>query len=153
MTLTFTHEFGHILGGWMTGATLRQAELRPWKMPYSLFEPNPHPLITLWSGPILGIVAPVLLATWVRRRWMWFVAHFCLLANGSYLAVAWFTGDRFLDTSKLLDLGAHPASIAAYCIGTIGFGYMGFRTECVRILEPSHGESKDANQVDSEDRM
>jgi hypothetical protein len=65
---------------------------------------------------------------------MWFIANFCLLANGSYLAAAWVSGDRYLDTPKLLEHGAHPISIAIYCLLTIGFGYIGLRRQCLLVL-------------------
>lgn len=132
--MTFTHESGHILGGWLCGGTLKDADLLPWHLPYSIFDPDPRPLITLWGGPILGVLIPLAAALTIRRGWMWFIAHFCILANGAYLATAWFSGDRYLDTPKLLDQGAHPATIMIYCILTIGFGYVGFRHDCIRIL-------------------
>jgi hypothetical protein len=132
--MTLTHETGHLVGGWLGGGTLQQFDLAPWRLPYSIFDPDPRPLLTLWSGPLLGIAAPCLTALLVRRPWMWFIAYFCVLANGVYLAAAWVSGDRFLDTQRLLDHGAWPASIALYCAVTIGFGYFGFRRTCLQIL-------------------
>lgn len=145
--MTFTHEMGHIFGGWLCGGTLKDADLLPWHLPYSIFDPDPIPLITLWCGPILGVVVPLALAMTVRRRWMWFIANFCIVANGAYIATAWMSNDRYLDTPKLLEHGAHPATIAIYCLLTIGFGYIGFRRSCVCILgqpEPanSHPDGK-----------
>ncbi len=132
--MTLTHESGHILGGWLCGATLHSADLLPWHLPYSIFDPDPQPLITLWGGPILGVLIPLATALIIRQDWSWFIAHFCILANGVYLATSWFLGDRYLDTPKLLDHGARPATIVIYCILTIGFGYVGFRRECIRLL-------------------
>src|SRR4051794_22339347 len=134
--MTFTHEAGHVGGGWASGGTLREAHLLPWELPYSTFEPDPRPLVTLWSGPVLGALVPLALAAAARLPWAWFIAHFCLLANGSYLAVAWATGGSQLDTPKLLARGAHPATIAAYCLLATGIGYVGFRRQCVRLLSP-----------------
>ncbi len=133
--MTFTHECGHIVGGWLSGATLRSAELRPWHLMHSLYEPDPYPLITLWSGPVLGALVPLGVALIVRREWMWFLAHFCLLANGAYLATAWISGDRFLDTRRLLDAGAWPISIGAYCLLTVGWGYFRFRANIITLLD------------------
>ncbi len=82
-----------------------------WHLPYSFFEPDPHPLVTLWGGPILGVMIPVAIAFFIRTKWIWFIAYFCVLANGSYIATAWVSGDRFLDTPKMLEHGAHPISI------------------------------------------
>ena len=132
--MTFTHEMGHIVGGWCCGGTLRRADLRPWHLPYSIFDPDPMPLVTLWCGPILGVFAPLLIALVVRRDWMWFIATFCILANGVYMATAWLSPDRYLDTPRLLEHGAHPITIAVYSVLNIGFGYVGFRRSCIRVL-------------------
>jgi hypothetical protein len=134
--MTFAHEAGHIVGGWCAGATLTDADLLPWHLPYSLFDPDPRPLVTLWCGPILGAVAPLAVALLVRRPWAWFISHFCILANGAYLAAGWLSGDRYLDTPKLLEHGASPVAIAAYRALTIGFGYVGFRRSCIAVLSP-----------------
>lgn len=138
--MAVTHEMGHVIGGWLSGGRLQGADLRPWQLPYSLFEPDPHPLITLWSGPLLGVFLPLAVALLVRRRWMWFIADFCLLANGAYLVTAWFSGDRLLDTPRLLQAGASPVSIALYCAVTIGIGYLRFRRDCMEALShPANG--------------
>jgi hypothetical protein len=134
--MTFTHEMGHILAGWASGGTLHHAEVWPWTLPHSHFDPDPYPLVTLWGGPVLGALMPLLLAALLRQSWAWFVAHFCLLANGSYLAIAWYTGESYLDTPRLLAAGAWPVSIASYCLVTLTIGYVGFRAECVRVLSP-----------------
>lgn len=136
VVMTVTHECGHVLGGMGCGATLTDFDLAPWRLPYSLHSPDPHPLVTLWAGPLVGIALPLSLAAIIRKRWSWFVADFCLLANGSYLALAWLSGDRFLDTPRMLDAGANPATIVCYCILTIGTGYVWFRADCIHYLTP-----------------
>ena len=132
--MTFTHETGHIMGGWCCGATLQNTDLLPWHLPYSLFNPDPWPLATLWCGPILGVVAPVTVALWFRRNWLWFIAHFCVLANGTYIALGWVSGDPCLDTPKMLHHGAWPVVIALYCGLTVSCGYAGFRRSCIGVL-------------------
>ncbi|XZE22087.1 hypothetical protein SH449x_002003 [Pirellulaceae bacterium SH449] len=132
--MTFTHEMGHIVGGLCGGGKLTSASVVPWRIPYSIFDPDPFPLVTLWSGLSFGAMMPVIAATVINRPSVWFVAHFCLLANGSYIAVAWLTGDSYLDTARLLAHGASPLSIAVYCMITIGWGYFGFRNSCIREL-------------------
>ena len=132
--MCFVHESGHIVCGWSCGGALISYDLFPWHLPYSIFDPDPWPLVTLWGGPLVGASLPLSVACLVRREWAWFVAYFCLLANGIYLALAWVTGDVYLDTPKLLEHGTHPATILAYCVLTIGFGYLGFRRHCVAIL-------------------
>lgn len=151
--LTFTHEVGHIVGGWCSGGTLETADLRPWHLPYSIFDPDPKPLATLWCGPILGVVVPLGLALAIRREWIWFIANFCVLANGAYLATAWISGDRYLDTPQLLEHGAHPLTIGLYCALTIGFGYLGFRRSCIRALTSPQEESVEAVSNGRPDRQ
>jgi hypothetical protein len=142
--MTFTHETGHVISGWLTGASLQSCELRPWHLPHSLFDPNPYPLITLWGGPVLGVFIPLIFALTIRSNWSWFVCHFCLVANGFYIAVAWVSGDPFLDTPQLLRHGASPSLILLYCVLTIGVGYAGFRKQCELILAPTLNR-EDAN--------
>lgn len=134
--MTFVHESGHVICGCASGGTLQSTDLVPWHLPYSSFEPDPHPLITLWGGPILGVVTPATVAFAIQKDWMWLIAYFCMLANGAYIATAWASGDRYLDTPKLLEHGAHPIWIGIYCLLTIAFGYVGFRRQCVRVLSP-----------------
>lgn len=156
IVMTFTHEFGHVAGGWCCGGTLQAAELRPWRLPFSIFDPDPCPLVTLWSGLILGVAAPIGLASLARRDAFWFVAHFCALANGVYIAAAGLFGDRYLDTPRLLEHGASPISIGVYCLFTIGWGYIGFRRDCIQALAmprtrhvaPRGGESPEADELD-----
>lgn len=134
--MVFTHELGHVLCGWLCGGNLINADLRPWRLPYSIFDPDPFPLVTLWGGPIIGIGIPILSAIAVRTSWARFIAFFCVLANGLYLAIAWVNGGSYLDTSKLLEHGAHPTAIVIYCLVTIGSGYVGFRRESIRVFSP-----------------
>lgn len=134
--MTLTHELGHIVCGLSCGGRLVSFELRPWRLPHSLFAPDPCPLIRLWGGPLLGVLIPLALAWSIRRTAAWLVAHFCTLSNGLYLAAGWASGGRFLDTAELLQHGAHPAAIMLYCIVTISIGYIGFRRHCIAMLLP-----------------
>lgn len=135
--MTFTHELGHLLVGWAGGGTLQEVELRPWHLPHSRFAPDRHPLATLWGGPLLGVLLPAALAAILRREWSWFIASFCVLANGVYLALAWLSGDRWLDTPRLLAEGASPMTIACYCLVTITWGYWQFRKVVISIMSDS----------------
>lgn len=134
--MLLTHEIGHILGGWLSGATLKDYDLRPWRLPYSIHAPDPNPLITLWAGPLFGVVAPLVIAMFIRRPSVRLVAYFCTIANGTYLAVGWITGDRFLDPTMMLDKGTHPLWLAFFCIITIPIGYVGLRKACLELLAP-----------------
>ena len=144
--MTFTHEAGHIVGGWCCGATLTDFDVAPWKLPYSLHSPDPHPLVTLWAGPVLGVCVPVVAALLFRNRWLSFIADFCVLANGCYLALAWLAGDRFLDTPRLLEAGASPVWIAIYCLLCVGFGYVRFRIDCIEVLGFSPNQRPSSNE-------
>lgn len=150
VVMTFTHEMGHVIGGMCCGGSLKSADLLPWHLPYSIFEPDPFPLVTLWAGLLIGVLAPVLLAMVLERDWVWFIANFCLLANGVYIATAWVTGDHYLDTSKLLEHGASPISIVVYCVLTIGFGYVGFRRSCIHVLSASRGQETGENYLEGQ---
>jgi hypothetical protein len=88
----------------------------------------------VWCGPLLGVIVPVMIALVLRQQWMWFLADFCVLANGAYLAGAWISGDRYLDTPRLFAAGAWPLSVAVYCVVTIGIGYFRFRRDCIDVL-------------------
>ncbi len=147
--MTFTHEMGHIIGGTCCGGVLKSADLLPWHLPYSIFDPDPFPLVTLWAGLLIGVLVPVVFAVIFQRDGMWFIANFCVLANGAYIATAWFSGDRYLDTPKLLEHGASPITIAVYCLLTIGFGYVGFRRSCISALsKPANPETEKSQTVD-----
>ena len=139
--MIYTHELGHIVGGYFSGGRLQSADLLPWHLPYSIFDPDPFPLITLWSGLLMGVLAPLAIAVIVHRPSMWFIANFCMLANGAYIGLGWFSKDRFLDTPQLLAHGSHAGWIAVYCMLTIGLGYIGFRRSCIELWLPP-GDTK-----------
>jgi len=144
--MTLTHELGHIVGGTCCGGSLQSDDLLPWHFPYSIFEHDPFPLVTLWAGLIIGVLVPIAFAMISQRDWIWFIANFCVLANGVYIATAWISGDRFLDTQKLLEHGSSPIAIAAYCLLTIGFGYARFRESCIQALSvPTQSTSGHGN--------
>jgi hypothetical protein len=128
-----THELGHLVTGWLGGGTLVDVELRPWKLPHSRFAPDPYPRLTLWGGPVLGVAVPVLLAWAIDRPWAWFVANFCVLANGLYLALAWYSGDRWLDAPRLIAEGESLLSIAIFAALAISSGYYGMRESVIGI--------------------
>jgi hypothetical protein len=149
--MAVVHESGHVICGWLGGGTLRDADLVPWSLPYSRFDPDPRPLLTCWGGPVLGVLVPLSLAAAARQHWLWFIAYFCLLANGAYLAVAWVSGGQHLDTQRLLHHGAHPLSVVAFSAVAIAGGYVGFRRECVRLLFGEQGPPVRKGHVEPSD--
>ncbi len=132
--MVMTHEAGHLLGGWIGGATLVDFDLAPWGLPYSIHQPDPRPLLTLWAGPIVGVALPVAVALAAHRAWVWFIADFCVLANGAYLAIAWVGGGDRLDTPRLLAAGAPAFVVAVFCAATIAVGYVRFRSDLLGVL-------------------
>jgi len=51
------------------------------------------------------------------------------------LALAWISGDRYLDTPKLLEHGASTWTITLYCLVTISIGYSGLKRSIQSILK------------------
>src|SRR5262249_48963731 len=87
------HEAGHVLGACITGGRVSRVVLYPLTIFRKDLSENPHPLAVVWAGPIVGSVAPLLLwiiATRVCPPGAFavrFFAGFCLVANGSSIAV------------------------------------------------------------------
>lgn len=94
-----THELGHIIGAVLTGGHVQHVELRPWHFSRTDVDPNPHPGIVVWCGPVTGVALPVLIRL-CRRRWhiLRFFAGFCLIVNGAYIGsgVVTHTGDTYM---------------------------------------------------------
>lgn len=89
------HELGHVAGGILAGGELRRVVLHPAEISRTDFAENPRPLVTVWSGPVIGIALP--LAIWllsVRLKsgeafLARFFVGFCLIANGCYVGIGW----------------------------------------------------------------
>ena len=94
--MQIVHELGHVLGAWATGGDVVHVELKPWSISRTDVSPNPRPLVEIWAGPVMGVLAP--LAAWLaaraaRRSWDYllrFFAGFCLVANGAYIGCGVF---------------------------------------------------------------
>src|SRR5262249_4881902 len=91
LAMQAVHEFGHVLGTWLTGGVVARVDLRPWTTSRTDLADNPDPLPVVWAGPILGVALP--LAVWLAAALcrlpgaylLRFFAGFCLVANGAYL--------------------------------------------------------------------
>lgn len=85
------HELGHVLGALVTGAEIERVILGPLSISETVLGENPHPLVVVWAGPIVGALLP--LALWgllqllkcSRAYLARFLAAFCLVANGAYI--------------------------------------------------------------------
>jgi hypothetical protein len=133
--MTVTHEIGHVVAGLLGGATLVQLELRPWHLPHSQLIGDARPWVTIWAGPFLGSLGPLLAATFLRRRAVWLMAWFCLLANGLYLLLGLFSDGAELDTNKLIRAGTPTVVVATIAALATGIGYWKFRGSCIDLLE------------------
>ena len=90
------HESGHVLGAWLTGGQVTRVVLHPLTISRTDLAENPHPLLVVWAGPMVGIVAPLILwaiAYALRLNLAFllrFFAGFGLLANGLYIGLGSF---------------------------------------------------------------
>jgi hypothetical protein len=104
------HEAGHVLGAWLTGGQVARVVLHPLTISRTDLADNPHPLVVVWAGPLVGVAAPLLVwgvATAARVPWAFvlrFFAGFCLLANGLYIGLGSF--DRVGDCGEMLRHGS-----------------------------------------------
>jgi hypothetical protein len=96
--MQMVHELGHVCGAWMTGGSVERVVLHPLTISRTDVAPNPHPLLVVWAGPIIGILLPMLFwlaAAGLRLQAAFllrFFAGFCLLANGLYIGIGSFHG-------------------------------------------------------------
>ena len=103
------HELGHVLGALLTGGTVTHVVLHPLAISRTDVQPNPHPAVVVWMGPVIGCLLPVLLFLVTPPRYVvWrtvigFFSGFCLIANGVYIGVgAW---DEVGDCREMLQSG------------------------------------------------
>jgi hypothetical protein len=101
------HEFGHVLGAWLTGAEVTQVVLHPLTISRTDLAHNPRPLVVVWAGPVIGALLPMLfwtVASGLRLPAAFllrFFAGFCLIANGAYIAGGSF--HRVGDCGQMLE--------------------------------------------------
>jgi hypothetical protein len=92
------HEAGHVLHGWVSGASVFAVRVPLVGFSLTEFSTNPHPHFVAWGGAVWGSVMPVgVWALFRARRWrgwkvLQFFAGFCLVANGTYLGIGWVEG-------------------------------------------------------------
>ena len=120
------HELGHVLHGWLSGATVSAVRIPLAGFSITEFATNRHPHFVAWGGAIWGCVLPVAVwAVFYVRRWpgryvVQFFAGFCLIANGVYLGVGWTRGAG--DAGDLLAYGTPVWVMIAFGITTSATG-------------------------------
>lgn len=102
------HELGHVAGAMMTGGSVNRVVLNPMTISRTDVSPNPSPGIVVWAGPVIGSLLPLALLLVVRRpgfgrAMIQFFAGFCLIANGTYIAIG--SLDRIGDAGDMLRTG------------------------------------------------
>ncbi|MEZ6062577.1 MAG: hypothetical protein R3C19_19720 [Planctomycetaceae bacterium] len=118
------HELGHVIAAKLSGGSVSKVVWWPTSISRTDVDPNPHPLIVCWSGPLFGSLLPLIAAMWLaaagrRSSAAKFFAGFCLIANGAYLSVGSIDGVG--DAGTLLSLGA-PVAVLWSVGGVFVFG-------------------------------
>ncbi len=120
------HEFGHVLGAWLTGGQVATIALHPLTISRTDLAYNPHPLFVVWAGPVVGVTLPLISwgiaarlripGTFVLR----FFAGFCLIANGLYIAFG--SIDRVGDCDEMLRHGSAAWQLWLFGVMTVPAG-------------------------------
>lgn len=104
------HEFGHVLGAWLTNSEVKKIALHPFIISRTDIIHNQNPLFVVWAGPIIGSVLPLIIfwaAKFFQSPMIYlfrFFAGFCLVANGVYIAFG--PADGGADTGVMLQHGS-----------------------------------------------
>jgi hypothetical protein len=120
------HELGHVLGAWGGGETVSKVVLHPLVISRTDASHDRHPLLVVWSGPILGSLLPlaVLGITRLLRSGLFylfqFFAGFCLVANGGYVGVGSFGGVG--DAGELMRYEAPRWALIAFGLVCVPLG-------------------------------
>lgn len=163
--MAFMHETGHVVTSLALGGSVSQTELRPWRLPYTLFQSDPYPLVTLWGGPVLGCLVPM--ACWAGARccliqkpgiskipatetpildasadcdsssWILvdFVGWFCVLANGVYLVTGLIDAEPLLDSNRMRAEGCPAWIIIAIGFAAVVISYRPTRKTIMRLVK------------------
>jgi hypothetical protein len=102
------HELGHVIHAVSSGGRVVRVSFPLLGFSQTFVDPNPHPLLVAWGGPIWGAALPAifLLAARMARRvtsLSRFFAGFCLISNGAYIGLGWLK--RSGDAHDLARLG------------------------------------------------
>ena len=123
-----THELGHVIAGLSTGGTITKVVVHPLAISRTDVSPNPNPLITVWAGPIIGVLLP--LSAWTAF-WKFkipgdylarFFAGFCMIANGAYIGIGSF--ENIGDAGDMMKHGSPIWLLWLFGTITVPFGFL-----------------------------
>lgn len=122
------HEFGHVVAASLSGGSVSKVVVHPLAISRTDVNPNPHPAMVVWGGPLLGVLLPLLLwgVLWAFRLpgdfLARFFAGFCLIANGAYIgAGAW---EGIGDAGVMLQTGSPLWVLWIFGAASIAFGFL-----------------------------
>lgn len=142
------HEFGHVLGAIITGGQVERVVLNPISISRTDVSPNPHPMIVVWAGPIVGVILPfaiwaLVLMYGVKTRFGLFFSGFCFIANGLYIGLGSF--EHIGDAGEMIHHGSPIWILWIFGIVSLGLGFLLWH-----FLGPGFGirkmESKDIDR-------
>ena len=61
LLMQVVHEFGHMTGAWLSGGRVDRIVLHPLAISRTDVDPNPHPLVVVWAGPLFGAIFPIVI--------------------------------------------------------------------------------------------
>ncbi|MBN1911255.1 MAG: M50 family metallopeptidase [Pirellulales bacterium] len=145
LAMQAVHELGHVVGAWVTGGRVERVVLHPAVFSQTDLAANPHPLLVVWAGPVVGVVLPLcvfLLAQAYRAPgvylFRWF-AGFCLIANGVYIAFGPSHGGA--DSGVMTAHGTARGVMVLFGLATVPLGlYLWHRQGPHFGLGPSQGQ-------------
>ena len=126
LAMQAVHELGHVLGALAGGGNVTRVLLHPQTISRTDVAPNPHPLLEVWAGPVVGALLPLLaflVATACRSPGVYlfrFFAGVCLIANGVYIGGGSFQGVG--DAGELLVHGSRQWQLLLFGILTTPLG-------------------------------
>ena len=128
LVFMLVHELGHVAAALVSGGSVRQVVLYPLTFSRTDVEPNPHPLLVVWAGPIVGTLLPLFVwgvlwkfkvpGDYLAR----FFAGFCLVANGAYIAAGSF--DNVGDAGDMLKQGSAAWQLWLFGLVTVPLGFL-----------------------------
>ena len=126
LMMQVVHESGHVIFAWLTGGRVESIVLNPLAISRTDLAANPHPLLQVWGGPLIGVALPLL--AWAAARLVRIpalplfsvFAGFCCIANGLYIGFGPDTAGA--DTHIMLSLGCRRWQLVVFGVGMLALG-------------------------------